>query len=387
MARILKNVLETWGNLLLLKQYKLQYYWARPELWERFWRLEETCYWSHANYSIIVSSQNIEKYFGDLRKLVVTETIQTTVLLSWARTLRKVLETWGNLLLKSCKLQYYWAQPEYWEVFWWLRKLVVTEAMQTTVLLSSARIPRRILETWGNLLLLNPCKLQYYWARPEYWKGFGDLRILVVTEAMQTTVLLSSARILRRILEIWGNQLLVKSSKLQYYWARPEYWEGIWRLEGNLLLLNPCKLQYYWARPEYWEGFWRLEQTCCYWSHANYSIIELGQNTEKGFVDLRKLVVTEAMQTTLLLSSARILRRDLETWGKPLSLKPCKLQYYWAWPDYWEGFWRYEETCCYWSHANYSIIELGQNTEKAFRDLRKIVATEAMKQQYYWARL
>ena len=255
MARILKNVLETWGNLLLLKQYKLQYYWARPELWERFWRLEETCYWSHANYSIIVSSQNIEKYFGDLRKLVVTE------------------------------------------------------AVQTTVLMSSARIPRRILEIWGNLLLMNPCKLQYYWARPEYWKRS-----------------------------------------------------------------------------------WRLEDTCCYWSHANNSFIELGQNTEKDFGDLRKPVVSEVKQTTVLLSSARILRRDLETWGKLvvteamqttvllssarilrrfleawanlLLLKPCKLQYYWARPEYWEETWRFEETCCYWSHANYNIIEPGQNTEK-----------------------
>ena len=220
---------------------------------------------------------------------------------------------------------------------------------------------------------------------------------------MQIIILLSSARILWKDLETWG----------------------------NLLLLKPCKLQYYWAQPEYWKGFWRFEETCCYRSHtnysiiefgqntekshgdlrnmllvnqANYSIIELGQNTEKGFGDMRKLVVTEAMQTTVLLSSARILRRILETGGNLWLLKSCKLQYYWPRQEYWEGFWRFVETFCYWSHeitvllstarilkkgcywrhANYSIIELGRNTEKAFRDLRKIVATEDMKQQYYW---
>ena len=277
--------------------------------------------------------------------------------------------------------------------------------MQTTVLLSSARIPRRILETWGNLLWLKTCKLQYYWARPEYWDGiwrleeiccywshtsysfielgqntekdFGDLRKPVVSEVKQITVLLSSARILRRILATWG----------------------------NLWLLDQCKLLYYWARPEYWEGFWRLDETCCYWSHANYSIIELGQNTEKGFGDLSKLVVIETMQTTVLLSTARILRRVLEirenllltpcklqnnwarpefwegfydTWGNLLLLKPRKLEYYWVPPEYREGFWRLEETCCYWSHANYSSIELGQNTEKCFGELLKLVVTEAM---------
>ena len=164
---------------------------------------------------------------------------------------------------------------------------------------------------------------------------------------MQPTVLLSSAIIPRRILENWGN-----------------------------LWLKPCKLQYYWVQPEYWEGFWRLEETCCYWSHATYSIIEFSHNTKKDFGELRKLV-TEAMQTTVLLSSARILRRILETWGNLLLLNPCKLQYYWAWPDYWEGFWRLEKTCCYWSHENDSIIEHGQNTEKGIGDLRKLV-TDAM---------
>ena len=222
--------------------------------------------------------------------------------------------------------------------------------MQTTVLLSPARILRSI------LVIEETC---CYWSHANYSiiefrqnteKDFGDLRKLVVTEPMQTTVLLSSARILKRI--------------------------------------------------------WRLEDTCCYWSHANYSFIELGQNTEKDFGDLRKPVVSEVKQTTVLLSSARILRRDLETWGKLvvtesmqttvllssarilrrvletwanlLLLKPCKLQYYWAWPEYWEGFCRLEETCCYRSHANYIIIELGQNTEKRPGDLRKAVVTKAM---------
>ena len=147
---------------------------------------------------------------------------------------------------------------------------------------------------------------------------------------MQTTVLLSSARILKRVLETWRN-----------------------------LLLKSCKLQYYWARPEYWEGFWKVEQTCCYWSHANYSIIELGQNTEKDFGDWRKLVVTEVMQTTVLLTSARILRRVLEICGNLLLLKPCKLQYYWARPEYWKR-----------------VMEIWKN----------LLLLTPCKVQYYWAR-
>ena len=316
-ARILRRILETWGNLLLLKPCKRQYYWVSPEYREGFWRLEETCcYGTHANYSIIELGQNTEKDFSDLRKLVVIDAMQTTVLLSEARILRRDLETWGNLLLlKPCKLQYYWARPEYWERFWrleetccyWshvdysiielghntekslgdLRKLVVTGAMQTTVLLSSARIVRGI---WR---LAETC---CYWRHANYTitelgqiteKDFSDLRKLVVTEIMQTTVLLSPARILRRVLEIWE----------------------------NLLLLTPCKLQYYWVRPEYWE-------------ETSARILR------RHFRDLRKLVATEAMQTTALLSSAKIPRGILETWGDLLLLKPCKLQYYWARPEY-----------------------------------------------------
>ena len=289
-ARILRRILETWWNLLLLKPCKVQYYWAWPEYWEGFWTLEQTCcYRSHVNYRIIEHGQNTEKCFGDLRKLVVTDTMETTVLFSQARILRRVLETWGNLLLlKPCKLQYYLAQPQYWEVFWRLEETCCY---------------------WSNMNYSNIELGQ------KTEKRFGDLRKFVVTEAIQTTVLLSSTRILRRVLETWG----------------------------NLLLLKPCKLQYYWVPPENRVGFWRLEETCCYWSHANHSIIELGQNTLNVFGDLRKIVVTEAMKTTVLLSSARILKRFLEIWGNLLLLKPCKLQYYWARPEYWEGFWRLEQ--------------------------------------------
>ena len=333
-----------------------------------------------------------------MRKPVVIEAMQTTVLLSSARILRRLLETWGKLLLlKPWNNTIFELGSNTEKDFGDLRKLVVTEAIQTTVLLSSTRILRMVLETWGNLLLLKQYKLQYYWARPELWerfwrleetcywshanysiiepnqnieKYFGDLRKLVVTEAMQTTLLVSSARIQRRILETWGNLLLLNPCKLQYYWARPEYWEETWSLEEtccywshanysiielgqnterifetcrNLLLLKPCKLHYYWSRPDDWEGFQRLVKTCCYWNHANYSIIEPGQNTEKDFGDLMKLVVTEAMQTTVLLILARILRRVLDTWAKLLLLKQCKLQNYWARPEYWEGFWRFQK--------------------------------------------
>ena len=86
------------------------------------------------------------------------------------------------------------------------------------------------------------------------------------------------------------------------------------------------------------------------WDHSNYSIVEIGQNTEKSPGDSKRLAVTQipvedfgafgtvikgmikvlenlekrgrvdTIQTTVVLRSARILRRVLEAWGDLLSL-------------------------------------------------------------------
>ena len=93
-----------------------------------------------------------------------------------------------------------------------------------TALLKTARIQRRVLETWGDLLSLN---LQWKiislrWFEKLYWvkiiliivmiwpKGLKGLEIRGRVETIQTTVLLRSARKLRRPIESWGDLLSLK---------------------------------------------------------------------------------------------------------------------------------------------------------------------------------
>ena len=52
----------------------------------------------------------------------------------------------------------------------------------------------------------------------ELMKGLKDLEIEVQEENIQTTALLRSARILRRVLETWGDLLSLKHLQLALVW-------------------------------------------------------------------------------------------------------------------------------------------------------------------------
>ena len=104
------------------------------------------------------------------------------------------------------------------------------ETIQTTTLLRTARILRRVLETWGEFLSL---KLQWKtlchsnssekpsaiipvgigaFGTVAKWllKGLEDLEVDGRVETIQTIALLRTAKILRRVLETWGDLLSLK---------------------------------------------------------------------------------------------------------------------------------------------------------------------------------
>ena len=78
----------------------------------------------------------------------------------------------------------------------------------------------------------------------------------------------------------------------------------------------------------------------------------------------------ETTQTTALLRSVRILRRVLETSGDLLSLKTLVL-----------GNKRMSG-----DHPNYSIVEIGKNTEKSPRDQRRLAVTQTAVKDYQLTR-
>ena len=53
----------------------------------------------------------------------------------------------------------------------------------------------------------------------------------------------------------------------------------------------------------------------------------------------------------LLVQSLKEYLIDWGTWRWEDEWTPSKLQHYWEWPEYWEEYWRHEETC---SHSNSS---------------------------------
>ena len=117
------------------------------------------------------------------------ETIQTTALLRTVRILRRVLETCGDLL--SLKID---------KITGRLGHIEQVETIQTTALLRTVRIPRRVLETWGDLLSL---KLDKETGRHGHMRTSGnhpDYRII-------------KNRILIIVLEAWGDLLSLKLDK------------------------------------------------------------------------------------------------------------------------------------------------------------------------------
>ena len=152
------------------RQFKQQHYWKRPEYWEESWRLEETCCHSisserpsaNADVKTLTNNNNNNnnscqlgcarwpqnktekmwkegKYLDLARELKKLWNMQVTII-------PIVIGAFGTVTKGLLKV---------------LEDLEVgrrVETIQTTTLLKTARIPRRVLETWGDLLSL---KLQW----------------------------------------------------------------------------------------------------------------------------------------------------------------------------------------------------------------------------------
>ena len=111
-------------------------------------------------------------------------------------------------------------------------------------------------------------------------RSLQELEIGTRTETFNSTALLRSARIQRRVLDTWGNLLSLgikwKDHQQTLVWKinfkfinnnnnDNNNTRGIWKLVDEWI---PSKRQHNWRRPKYWEGSWRLEETC---SHSNSS--------------------------------------------------------------------------------------------------------------------
>ena len=104
------------------------------------------------------------------------------------------------------------------------------ETIQTTALLRTARILRRVLETWGDLLSLKtPVKehqLTLSWTFQGNLKKLWNMKVTIIPIVLGT---FGTKRLLKDW-RIWRLEDEWRPSKLQHYWERPEYWEESWRL-------------------------------------------------------------------------------------------------------------------------------------------------------------
>ena len=111
------------------------------------------------------------------------ETIQTTALLKSARILRSVLETWGDLLSLRCL----WNNT----CLHWCEKLKIR------------------VKLWNMKVIIIPIVIGAFGTVTKgLLKGLDDLEVGRRVETIQTTALLRTARILRRVLVTWGDYTL-----------------------------------------------------------------------------------------------------------------------------------------------------------------------------------
>ena len=154
--------------------------------------------WRHSNYYIIENSQNAEKSPGDLRWLVVIQNSVKDHLLTlmWKKRICKIVDLTvpadHRIKLKESK-----KKDEYFDVARESKKLRNTKVTSVAMVVD-------VLGTMTKGLL----------------KGLDDLEDRGRVETTQTTALLSTARILRRVLGTWGDVL---SHKLQWK-TISQYW-------------------------------------------------------------------------------------------------------------------------------------------------------------------
>ena len=141
-------------------------------------------------------------------------------------------------------------------------------------------------------------------------KGHEILEKTGRVETTQTTTLLRTIRIPRRVLETWGDLLSLKLpwKTISYHWC-----EKLWRSKIILIIKESEKKDRYFGFTREQKKLWNMKVT-----FMPIIIGALGTVTKgliKGLEDLEIKGRVETIQTTALLRSVRILRRVLETRG------------------------------------------------------------------------
>ena len=172
----------------------------------------------------------------------------------------------------------------------------------------------------------------------ELVQGLQDLDIRGRVETIQTTALLRLARIPRGVLETWGDLL---SLRLQWRigWSTEHL---ISARRPDLVIFNKKKRTHrivdfdvpadhrvelkesenrnkYQTLPEKWKKLWNIKVTMMPIVIGAHGTVTKGLVRKLEDLEIRGRV--ETIQTTALLRSARIPRGVLQTWGDLLSLK------------------------------------------------------------------
>ena len=139
-------------------------------------------------------------------------TIQTTALLRTARILRRVLKTWVDLLsLKSqwkairkkkriCKIVDFAVPADH--------RIKLKECEKKDKYLDLAKELKKL---WNMKATIVPIVIGAFGSITKgFLKGLKDSEVGGRVETIQMTALLRTARILRRVLETWGDLLLLK---------------------------------------------------------------------------------------------------------------------------------------------------------------------------------
>ena len=124
------------------------------------------------------------------------------------------------------------------------------ETIRMTALLTTARIPRRVLESWGELLSL---KLLAKVIK----RTSGDHRNYCIIEIGKNNEKSSGALRRLAVTQTPGNY-----HQLILVWKLPSANTGV--KNSKRVNNNNNKLQHHWERSEYWEESWRHEETCYY---------------------------------------------------------------------------------------------------------------------------
>ena len=190
-------------------------------------------------------------------------------------------------------------------------------------------------------------------------KGPEDLEVGGRVETIQTTALLKTARILRRVPETWG---VLLSLNLQWKSISLRWCEKLeWIIIIIIIIIIIMIII--------------IGNKKTSGDYPNYSIIEIGQNTEKGPGDNWRLASLKLQLKSISLrwycrwcSCYSHQRFSKMSRGLGNKWRLLKLQHCWDQPEYWEKSWRLEETSFHSdSSKRPSAIAVGKNSREVKR--------------------